>query len=155
MEDQSMNTMILIILALIGLLFIVWFVTLFTRYKKQNKALHRAHEMSASVEGTITDLVRVTHRNRSFRWKNEYPIITYTVNGKSYETALDFAEKRKGNYEMNARYQVYYIPEEPQICIVDEFRSKMQSSNRNYLIGMVVLAFFLFNIVFTAISELI
>lgn len=155
MNDGSMDSMTLILLAVLALILILWFVVLLVTYRKQNKILRRSHEMDGRAEGTIRELVTVTHRNRSFRWKNEYPVIAFSANGKEYETALKFAEKRKGHYTMNETYTVYYLPEDPEICIVDEFRSKMQSNNRNMLIGMVVLAFFIFNVVFTAISQLI
>lgn len=155
MNDGSMDSMTAILLTVLALILILWFVSLFITYRKQNKILQRSHEMDGRVEGVISRLVSVSRRNRSFRWKNEYPVVTYTVNGKEYETELSFAEKRKGSYDRNERYTVYYIPQEPEICIVDEFRGKLQSSNRNKLIGMVVLVFFIFNVVFTAISQLI
>lgn len=143
-----------IIFLVLALVFIAWFYVVWRSYQKMNHVLNQSHKLTGNTEGTTKELVSVYRRNRSFRWKNEYPVVAYTVNGHPYETAITFAEKRSGSYNMNDRYTVCYLPEDPSVCIVDEFRSQMQSSSKRKLVGMVVLVFFTFNILVYGVSML-
>lgn len=149
--DKSMGIIFLVIfLILAALFYAVW-----RNYQKMNRVLNQAHNLNGNAEGTVKELVTVYRRNRSFRWKNEYPVIAYNVNGQTYETALAFAEKRAGSYDMNGHYTVCYLPEDPTVCIVEEFRSKMQSNTKQKLVGMVVLVFFMINMLFAAITSFV
>ncbi len=150
MEDKSMGILFLVIFAALA----IWFLIVWRNYQKMNRVLNQSHKLTGTAEGTVKELVSVYRRNRSFRWKNEYPVIAFIANGQEYETAIAFAEKRAGSYDMNDRYTVCYLPEDPTVCIVDEFRSKMQSNSKQKLIGMVVLAFFMVNMLVSAISML-
>ena len=96
--------------------------------------------------------MEVRRRNRSFRWKNEYPVLAYQVDGKNYTVHLNFAEARKGKYSLGGAYTVRYVPGEPECCIVDEFRSKLQKSRTGNLIGLVILVFFLVNILTSIVT---
>lgn len=150
--DSSFNMTMGGLLLVIGAVMALCFYGVLYAYRKMNRVLNQAHLLSGQCQGTIKELVVVKHRNRSFRWKNEYPLISYTVNGTEYETAIDFAEKRAGKYDPNAVYTVCYLPEDPSVCIVEEFRTKMQKSCKAKLVGMVVFGILTFNIVFYAIS---
>lgn len=150
MEDKSMGIVLLVLFLLLA----AWFFIVWRGYQKMNRVLNQAHKLTGTAEGTVKKLMSVTRRNRSFRWKNEYPVIAYTVNGQTYETEVAFAEKRAGSYDMNDRYTVCYLPEDPTVCIVEEFRSKMQSNSKQKLVGMVVLAVFMVNVIFTIVTTL-
>lgn len=126
----------------------------FRKYQKINQLLKRESEMSATTTGTISDLVTVTRRNRSFRWKNQYPIISYQVNGQEYKVTLDYAEKRMGSYQMGGSYQIYYIPSEPENCIIDYFKKDTIKCRRSNLISTVLLAIFAVNLIFGIITTL-
>lgn len=139
---------ILVIALLIGMG--AW--TVFRNYKEQSRLLNRAHEMTGTANAVISELVEVRRRNRSFRWKNEYPVLSYQVNGKNYTVHLKFAEARKGKYSLGGEYTVRYVPGEPECCIVDEFRSKMQKSRTGNLIGLVVLVILLINILSSIVT---
>ena len=134
------------------LAFLAW--TFFRRFQKMNGLLNRAHEMTGTAEGRISEVVRVRRRNRSFRWTNEYPIISYTVNDKNYTVNLDFAEKRKGHYNLGGNYRVCYIPSDPSCCIVDEFRKPMQSNRTQSIVVTVIFAFFAFNCIVSALAQI-
>lgn len=151
--DAGVEVFALGVSAVIGILFAVFAFINFRNFRKRNGILGRAHEMTGNVNGTITDLVTVYRRNRSFRWKNEYPVITYRVNGKEYTVKLEFAEKRQGSYSLGESYRVCYVPSEPSCCIVEEFRKSLQSSRTRALVGTVVLCVFLFNIVFYIFTQ--
>ena len=55
----------------IGLLIAAGAWSVFRNYKEQSQRLNRAHEMTGTANGVISELVEVRRRNRSFRWKNE------------------------------------------------------------------------------------
>ena len=153
--DTSFNLAMGGIFLVIALIFAGVAFAVFSKFKKLGKLLNRAHLMTAKAEGTISELVTVRRRNRTFRWTNQYPIVSYQVNGKSYTTALTFAEARKGKYRLGGNYTVYYIPNEPDCCIVDEFRSKMQSSRTMNLVGVVILAILTCNMLFGALTTML
>ena len=136
----------------IGLLIAAGAWSVFRNYKEQSQRLNRAHEMTGTANGVISELVEVRRRNRSFRWKNEYPVLAYQVDGKNYTVHLNFAEARKGKYSLGGAYTVRYVPGEPECCIVDEFRSKLQKSRTGNLIGLVILVFFLVNILTSIVT---
>lgn len=137
-----------VVLALIAFLF-------FRRFKKLNDVLNSALDMSSSTSGTISSLAEVRRRNRSFRWINEYPIITYTVDGRPYTVNLDYAEKRKGYYSLGSNYRVCYNPSDPSCCIVDEFRKPMTRTRTQNMVIAIILFLFAFNLVWSAISAII
>ena len=132
------------------LAFIAW--TFLRRFQKMNGLLNRAHEMTGTAQGRISELVSVRRWNRSFRWTNEYPVISYTVDSKDYTVSLDFAEKRKGHYNLGGNYRVCYIPSDPSNCIVEEFRKPMQSNRTQAIVATVILAFFAFNCIISSLS---
>lgn len=139
---------IALIIALVAFLF-------FRRFKKLNDVLNSALDMSASTNGTISSLAEVRRSNRSFRWTNEYPIITYTVDGKPYTVNLDYAEKRKGHYSLGGDYRVCYNPSDPSCCIVDEFRKPMTRTRTQNIVVSIILLIFALNLVWGAISVII
>lgn len=132
------------------LAFIAW--TFFRRFQKMNGLLNRAHEMTGTADGRISEVVNVRRRNRSFRWTNEYPVISYTVDSQNYTVSLDFAEKRKGHYNIGGSYRVCYIPSDPSQCIVEEFRKPMQSNRTQSIVVTVIMAFFAFNCIVSSLS---
>ena len=134
-----------------GLLLGLVAFSFFRRFKKVNSLLNRAHEMTGTANGRISEVVSVRRRNRSFRWTNEYPVITYTVDSKDYTTQLDFAEKRKGHYDLGGNYRVCYIPSDPSCCIVDEFRKPMQSNRTQAIVFTVIFAIITFNFVISGL----
>ena len=137
-----------------GLLLGLVAFSFFRRFKKVNSLLNRAHEMTGTANGKISEVVSVRRRNRSFRWTNEYPVITYTVDSKDYTTQLDFAEKRKGHYDLGGNYRVCYIPSDPSCCIVDEFRKPMQSNRTQAIVFTVIFAIITFNFVISGLSQI-
>ncbi len=132
------------------LAFVAW--TFFRRFQKMNGLSNRAHEMTGKAEGRISEVVSVRRRNRSFRWTNEYPVISYTVDSKNYTVSLDFAEKRKGHYNVGSNCQVCYIPSDPSQSIVEEFRKPMQSNRTQSIVVTVIMAFFAFNCIVSSLS---
>lgn len=152
--DSSFYIFSACITLVFGLLlaFLAW--TFFRRFQKMNGLLNRAHEMTGTAQGRISEIVNVRRRNRSFRWTNEYPVISYTVNGKDYTVKLDFAEKRKGHYDLGGNYRVCYIPSDPSCCVVEEFRKPMQGNRTQAIIVTVLFAFFAFNCIVTSIMEI-
>lgn len=133
--------------------------TFFRRYKNLNNALNRAHEMTMTADGTISEIVTVARRNRSFRWKNEYPVISYTANGKVYTVHMNWAEKRAGHYDRGGKYRVCYVPADPGCCVVEEFRKPMQKARTQSLVWTVILALFgvggIFNTIVMTLTELL
>ena len=113
--------------------FVAW--TFFSRYKRLGTALNR--------------------RNRSFRWKNEYPVITYAANGKQYMVHMDWAEKRRGHYKLGGSYKVCYVPADPGCCVVEEFRKAMQKTRTQSLIWAVVLGLVALNMLFGIVLQTI
>ena len=126
----------------------------FRRFKRVGNILNRAHEMTGSANGRISNIIAVRRRKRTFRWTNEYPAITYTVNDKDYTVQLDFAEKRKGHYNLGGNYRVCYVPSDPSCCVVDEFRKPMQSNRTQSLIFAVIFAIITFNFIITGLSQI-
>ncbi|MCM1181901.1 MAG: DUF3592 domain-containing protein [Roseburia sp.] len=141
----------LVIAAVVALLAFLFF----RRFKKLNDLLNSALDMTGTAEGTISSLTQVRRRNRSFRWTNEYPVITYTVDGRPYNVNLDYAEKRAGHYSVGGSYRVCYKPSDPSCCIVDEFRKPLSRVRTQNLVIMVVLALITLNAVFTGISAIL
>ncbi len=133
--------------------FVAW--TFFSRYKRLGTALNRAHEMTQTATGSISEVVTVTRRNRSFRWKNEYPVITYAANGKQYMVHMDWAEKRRGHYKLGGSYKVCYVPADPGCCVVEEFRKAMQKTRTQSLIWAVVLGLVALNMLFGIVLQTI
>ena len=139
---------------LFGLIVGVLTFSFFRRFKKVSSILNRAHEMTATANGRISEIINVRRSNRSFRWTNEYPAITYTVDNKDYATKLDYAEKRKGHYSLGGNYRVCYSPSDPSCCIVEEFRKPMQSNRTQSLVFTVIFAIITFNFIITGLSEI-
>ena len=139
---------------LFGLIVGVLTFSFFRRFKKVSSILNRAHEMTATANGRISEIINVRRSNRSFRWTNEYPAITYTVDNKDYTTKLDYAEKRKGHYSLGGNYRVCYSPSDPSCCIVEEFRKPMQSNRTQSLVFTVIFAIITFNCIITGLSEI-
>ncbi len=145
-----MTILYLVIGALLG--FCTW--KAFGAYQNSKNILKKSVEMTSTATGTLSNLVTVRHRNRSFRWVNEYPEITYQADGMEYKTSLNYAEQRRGKYTLGTTYTVRYIPSEPTCCIVEGFEKKLKGSSRGNLIGAILLAFFTFNMLFAALSSL-
>jgi hypothetical protein len=143
--DESFSVFMLGFMAVftLFLLYAAW--ATFRAYSSVKKILKREGEMTAVTEGTIAEVVAVRRRNRSFRWINEYPVISYQVNGKTYTVHLTYAEKRRGKYNAGGSYRIHYVPSEPECCIVDDFKKKMKQSNTAALISFAIVAFFAFN----------
>ena len=139
---------------LFGLIVGVLTFSFFRRFKKVSSILNRAHEMTATANGRISEIINVRRSNRSFRWTNEYPAITYTVDNKDYTAKLDYAEKRKGHYSLGGNYRVCYSPSDPSCCIVEEFRKPMQSNRTQSLVFTVIFAIITFNFIITGLSEI-
>ncbi len=139
----------------IGLLLAVAAWTYFRRFQKLSTTLKRSGEMTATANGTIKELVSIRRRNRSFRWTNQYPIVSYTVNGREYTAKLDYAEQRSGYYTTGGSYPVSYVPSEPECCIVEEFRKKMERAKKSNLIAMVVFGILVCNILASCVINLV
>lgn len=153
--DSSVALVSGAIVLVIVLLMAIGAWTFFRRYKSLASPLNRAHEMSMTTDGTISKLVTVYRRNRSFKWKNEYPVIAYQANGKDYTIHMKWAEKRQGHYQLGGKYRVCYVPADPGCSVVEEFRQQMQKARTQSLIWTVVLAFFAVNGLFGALSQLL
>lgn len=153
--DIGVNIVACCMTAGISILFavLVWYN--FRNFRKRNELLNRAHEMTGNVDGYISELVTVYRRNRSFRWRNQVPVITYPVGDKDYVVKLDYVEKREGHFNIGDTYHVCYVPSDPSCCIVEEFRKPLQRSRTVSLIGVVILCMFLFNLLFSLVLELI
>lgn len=143
--DSSFNLFTGAIIMVIGLIMAGAAWTFFCRFKNLSSALNRAHEMTQTANGSISELVAVRRRNRSFRWTNEYPVVSFPANGKQYNVQLSFAEKRAGHYTLGSGCRVCYVPHDPQCCVVEEFRKPMQRARTQYLIWTIVLCFFTLN----------
>jgi len=152
--DSSFYLFTGVICLVIGIVFALVAYSFFRRFKKLNDVMNSALEMTATASGSISSLEKVRRRNRSFRWTNEYPIITYTVDGRSYTVSLDYAEKRAGHYSLGGDYHVYYNPSDPSCCIVDEFRKPMSRMRTQSIIMTVIFAFFTFNLVVSTLSTI-
>ncbi len=153
--DSSVQMVAWIISALIAALMGGLTFMNFRNFKQRSNLLNRASEMTGSVGGKISDVVQVYRRNRSFRWKNEYPVITYSVGDRDYTVKLEYAEKRAGHYNLGERCRICYVPTDPSCCIVEEFRKSLQSARKRSLVGMVILGLFFLNIVFSLITGLV
>lgn len=130
-------------------------ISFFRRYKKLNDVLKNESELSGRAEGSISAVEEVRHRNRSFRWVNEYPVITYTANGKLYNVNLDYAEKRSGHYSLGGSYTVRFNPSDPSSCFVEEFRKQMKSYRTQALVVTIIFGFFSCNLIISAINLII
>lgn len=143
-----------IVFLVLGIVFAALAWSCYKRYKNVSDLLKREGEMTGFAEGRISELVEVRRRNRSFRWVNEYPVVSFCVNGKEYTTTIECAEKRRGTYQLNGQCHIHYLSEDPSICVVDEFRKSMQSLKKSSLITIVVLAFLAFNCLFSFFAYL-
>ncbi|MCI8402327.1 MAG: hypothetical protein HFI38_09640 [Lachnospiraceae bacterium] len=148
-------------LMLSGIMFVIALVlgllawNCFRHFKRLNEALKRSGEMTATANGSITELVTVTRRNRSFRWTNEYPVISYTANGQTYTFKMDFAEKRRGYYTTGGNYPISYVPSDPSCCIVQDFSKEMKRAKNSNLTGTIILAFFTCNLLVGTVTQLL
>lgn len=151
--DSSFNLFLGAVAIVIGLIMagLAWYF--FCKFKQLSAALNRAHEMTQTADGSISELVDVRRRNRSFRWTNEYPVVSFSANGKQYSVQMDFAEKRKGHYRLGSSCRVCYVPHDPQCCIVEEFRKPMQRSRTHYLIYVVIFCVLTFNAVTSGLGS--
>jgi len=154
MESMSFTLVTTLVCLAIALCFLIAGLRVFRNFKTLGKILNRAHEMTGESVGSISQLVTVRRRNRTFRWVNEYPVISYDVNGKTYTVEVPYAEKRKGRYTLGGSYTVNYVPSDPTCCVVEEFRKSMQRSRTGSLVGAVILFFFTFNLVVSSLSML-
>lgn len=145
-----MGGAILFMAVILGL--ITFFV--YRSVAKISKVLKREAEMTAVANGTITDLIQIRRRNRSFRWTDEIPVVSYTVNGQTYQLKLDFAEKRAGFYNMGGACQVRYVPSEPSCALVEDVKPMMKRVKNINLVTVIVLAFFTLNLISAAIGSL-
>ena len=134
--DIGVNIVACCMIAGISILFavLVWYN--FRNFRRRNELLNRAHEMTGNVDGYISELVTVYRRNRSFRWRNQIPVITYPVGDKDYVVKLDYVEKREGHFNIGDTYHVCYVPSDPSCSIVEEFRKPLQRSRTVSLIGV-------------------
>lgn len=143
------------IFIVIALLFAIWAVFVYLGYQKLNKILKRTHEMTETTTGVITSIPTVCRRNQTFRWRNEYPIITFHAEGIDVCIEATYAERAKGTYDLGQSYHISYVPGEPACCVIDEFRTKMQKSCKYRLVGFVILVIITFNIFSTTILEML
>lgn len=153
--DESFSVFMIGFMAVFDLFLLYAAWAAFRSYSSVKKVLKREGEMTTVTEGTIAEVVAVRRRNRSFRWVNEYPVISYQVNGKTYTAHLTYAEKRRGKYKAGGSYRIHYVPSEPDCCIVDDFKKKMKQSNTATLISFAIAAFFAFNVTCSLILQLI
>ncbi|MCI8565810.1 MAG: hypothetical protein HFI39_05735 [Lachnospiraceae bacterium] len=152
--DNSFYFVMYIIILIVGLLLGAATWTYYRRFRKLNTMLQRSGEMTSTATGTIRELVNVRRRNRSFRWTNQYPVVAFTAGGSEYTIALEFAEQRSGYYATGGSYPVSYVPSEPECCIVEEFRTKMNRSKNSYLLGTLFFGFFTCNVLVSSILKL-
>lgn len=127
----------------------------FRRFKRLNDLMKSEPEMSATAGGSISKVEEVRRSNSSFIWTNEYPVITYTVDGKPYTASLKYAEKRSGYYSLGGNYSVHYKPSDPSCCLVEEFRKQMKSYGTQAVIVAAVLAIFTLNVFSNGVSTII
>lgn len=144
-----------IISIVIGILLGFLAFTFFRRFKKFNDLMKNESELSAVANGSISEVKEVRRSNRSFRWVNEYPVITYTVDGKLYNVTLDYAEKRRGYYSLGGNYRVHYKSSDPSCCLVEEFRKQMKSYRTQAIVVTVFFAFFAFNLIVSGTTYII
>lgn len=69
MESTSLGIGGALIFFIIALFFFVIGLIVFSNFRRLGKILNRAHEMTGVTKGTISEMVTVRRRNRSFRWK--------------------------------------------------------------------------------------
>lgn len=119
-------------------------------WRDLGKVLKRRAEMTASLPGTISELKVVSRRNRSYRWKNEIPVVSYTLNGVLQTLEVPQAEDRAGRYRVGAPCTVLYVPAEPDCCLIQEFADKMASVRRSALVVGIIFAVLAFNLLSSA-----
>lgn len=146
--------MALVMLVFAGLLGFVA-AMLLLQFKKLNDLLKREKEMTANTMGHVVELVTVRRRNSTFRWRTQYPVIAYRVNGEEYRFHIDFAEHWRGKYQVGDEYQVDYVPTEPQVCLVKDFYKKMKSSRTGSGIVGAILALMTINMLWGILNVLI
>ena len=118
------------------------------------KVLKRRAEMTARLPGTISDVKVVSRRNRSYRWNDEIPVVSYTLGGALQTMEVPQAEARAGRYRVGTPCTVLYVPGEPDCCLIEEFAGKMASARRNALIAGILFAVFAFDLLSSAIVML-
>ena len=143
-----------LVAAVIAILFGALAFVNFRNFQKRSALLNRAKDMTGSVDGRISEVVKVYRRNNTFRWKNEYPVVAYQIDGRDYTVKLEFAEKRSGPYRIGDTCQVRYVPAEPSCSIVEEFRKPLESARTRALAGAVILGLFFLNALFSLINGL-
>ncbi len=122
---------------------------------RAGKALFRRQgDMTATAAGAITELREVQRRNRSFRWRDEIPVITYTVDGVRHEVELAAAEARAGTYTQGMPCTVRYVPSDPECCLIAEFEKQTKSAGKSALVAAVLLLFFGINCTLSAVGTL-
>lgn len=129
-------------MAILSLVFWLAFFFMMKRYKKNSMLLKRKNEMGGLTQGEISGLEKIRRRNRSFRWTNEVPTVSYKVGDRVYKVELPEAEARVGTYAIGTPCTVHYITSEPDVCLVEEFEKKIKSSKTNRMIAAVLLGFF-------------
>lgn len=144
-----------VIFLVIALAFALITWLLFRKYKSINAILNREREMTGLVRGSIKEVVKVSRRNRSFRWTNEYPVVSYVVDGKEYTSAINYAEKNSGYYRIGGTCDIHYVPNDPTCCVVEEFRKQLQKSRTSYLVGTVIVGFMTFNMLVSSIMQIL
>lgn len=154
-EEQRVDFIFYLIFIIIAMPFAICTVIVFISYSRLNKILNRAHEMTATATGVISSVTTVYRRNQSFRWRNEYPTITFHAEGIDVCIEAKYAEKSKGTYALGESYQICYVPGEPACCIIEEFRTKMQRSRKNKRIGFIILLILTFNLLSTTIMGML
>lgn len=131
-------------------------LSLLMQFKKLNKALKEESRMIGVTDGKIVELVVIRRREVSRYHRNYFPILEYEVNGKMYRHTADYMNRIKDRkYEVGDMYQIRYVPDEPEICIVDRFYKTMKSTRTVNLIVGGVLAWFAIGCIFQAVSVLL
>lgn len=155
MDDASFTLVMALIMLVVMALFVFIAVTQFRVFRRNSTLLKRKSEMMGNVTGQISSVEQVRRRNRSFRWTNEIPTVSYVVNGVKYDVEIDAAEARAGAYQVGKPCTVHYVLSEPDCCLVEEFEKKIKSQKNGALVATLLLAFFSCNIFFSVLGSLI
>lgn len=149
------NLVVAILFLLIALLLGMVAFTQLKIFKTLSDILKKESGMQQTTVATVVEMPVIRRSNQSFRWKNEYPVLSYQVNGKEYKYHANFAEKRKGYYQIGQTYQIKYNANEPEVCIVNDFLPTMK---RTRIVGLVIGAIFAlgtFNLIVGSIQVLL
>ena len=150
MDNVIVASLFLLIALMLG---IVAFTQL-KQFEKIASILKKEKDMQETTVATVVETIEIRRRNQSFRWKNEYPILAYQINGKEYKYEATFAEKPKGKYQIGETYQIKYNANEPEICIVNDFIPTMKRTRTIGLVIGVIFALGTFNLTVSAIQVL-